>query len=813
MNLIQLLALLLPKYDIYDKSVLKDYPGCGQLGDPGKKECFWHCEWGPNPLDGINHPLFGLNETRALALIEDKLEDLVGKNSASCLLKGFKSATTQEINLSIYQEQYDNGELVVIKFFYDIIDIIYQLGPVSVKSPACLKNCEGVELCAQYAESLTNHKVMIPKVFNKQIYGSKCARVLKKKRDELEMSGLLSRIHEEMSFHLCLSGIIYYIDIGRLRWVFENCIASLFSDVSKSCFKKLRKNKRKHKFGAKILRETAKKLNKRPERIIGHAGDSIFLGLTEERLNKTLNQYPWTCSLKTRGFRGYHRCGVTLLSAPPQKTILVSAAHCNFICKASDGFPVETCCCRDVTDINSCKKFNSYCGPNPSLQLANPEDLNIVCGEWDTGTVAERFTPEEEVVLTVLEFKNHPLFNVVKGPVGGHDLSVYFVDDKPLRNGAVQKGKLYPACLPSKTQKNQRGIFSGWRDPIELGAFFKGGVLGLDIKLDEWRKEFVLNHIAIENVTCKDPPWMGSDSFYPAGTICAVDQSKGSCFTTGDSGSGFFMEMQGEYSWEGTLSSYRGCSTELISTFEDTPSIVVGGRFVGENPGVFTQGSCYLQWIADSYDLRLAEGSYGTGCRAQSGDRKDLDKKDCAAANGKKCIIYKGYVINPFNPLNKCNLAGNGFYGVQMVYRCQTFDNTLFAKCKKCREQQYSDLCKKIETATDIDKVTMKAYLLLLVLCEIDLIYTRSTCANNCPGVRASDIVVGGATIFSATALATNSLTAPLLSLLGIGVVGLGGGGLIIAGQMCAGPLYCRVRGTCCLLVASSAGLQCPSNC
>ena len=39
-------------------------------------------------------------------------------------------------------------------------------------------------------------------------------------------------------------------------------------------------------------------------------------------------------------FRGYHRCGVTMLNGPidntpssESPTILVSAAHCNYVCK------------------------------------------------------------------------------------------------------------------------------------------------------------------------------------------------------------------------------------------------------------------------------------------------------------------------------------------------------------------------------------------------------------------------------------------------------------------------------------------------
>ena len=53
---------------------------------------------------------------------------------------------------------------------------------------------------------------------------------------------------------------------------------------------------------------------------------------------------------------------------------------------------------------------------------------------------------------------------------------------------------------------------------------------------------------------------------YLPGTICGVDPSKQSCFDTGDSGSGLFMErFQGGYSWEGTLSSYRGCRIQTQS--------------------------------------------------------------------------------------------------------------------------------------------------------------------------------------------------------------------------------------------------------
>ena len=90
-----------------------------------------------------------------------------------------------------------------------------------------------------------------------------------------------------------------------------------------------------------------------PERLVGN---SLTNSYTDPTLNYTLNQYPWTCSLRTAGYRGRHICGATLLSAPPSKTIIATAAHCNYICKSSEGTVRETCCCRNPTDnFASCR--------------------------------------------------------------------------------------------------------------------------------------------------------------------------------------------------------------------------------------------------------------------------------------------------------------------------------------------------------------------------------------------------------------------------------------------------------------------------
>ena len=91
----------------------------------------------------------------------------------------------------------------------------------------------------------------------------------------------------------------------------------------------------------------------------------------------TSQHHPWACSLRTSGFRGRHRCGVTLLSggvkssctysiyspcepgptasSPDDPYVLVGAAHCNHICKdRHTGKVLETCCCRPPSDPGSC---------------------------------------------------------------------------------------------------------------------------------------------------------------------------------------------------------------------------------------------------------------------------------------------------------------------------------------------------------------------------------------------------------------------------------------------------------------------------
>ena len=108
-------------------------------------------------------------------------------------------------------------------------------------------------------------------------------------------------------------------------------------------------------------------------------GASIFP--TDLDLTQNSQHHPWACSLRTRGYRGRHRCGVTLLYGNNKKSsrkiylkrlhiqgprkdksethddpyVLVSAAHCNYICKDRiSGDVLETCCCRPPNTEGSC---------------------------------------------------------------------------------------------------------------------------------------------------------------------------------------------------------------------------------------------------------------------------------------------------------------------------------------------------------------------------------------------------------------------------------------------------------------------------
>ena len=195
---------------------------------------------------------------------------------------------------------------------------------------------------------------------------------------------------------------------------------------------------------------------------------------------------------------------------------------------------------------------------------ADPEDLQIVCRVYNVGPVPESETEEEEVVLTVTGVANHPEYNpgleddeerYTTGPYIGHDISVYHVNDDKLR---LRKGVLWPACLPRLDFKDSDpSFFVGWKDQEPIHK------LDDDVEVSSITdNDYLPRRVQVKNVTCKDPEWMKSNTFYPARTLCFKDPSEGSCFQHGNSGSSVMTRTNGRdeaYAFTGPLSMHKGC--------------------------------------------------------------------------------------------------------------------------------------------------------------------------------------------------------------------------------------------------------------
>ena len=235
-------------------------------------------------------------------------------------------------------------------------------------------------------------------------------------------------------------------------------------------------------------------------------------------------------------------------------------------------------------------------------------------------------------------------------------------------------------------------------------------------------------------------------------------------------------------------------------------------RFIGENPGIFTEGSCYLTWIAESYGLQLGRG-YDTSCRAESGSKNITVNHECQARNGRKCIFDKN---SPDINYNKCLLSAQDSFGVQLGYNCLTFPTSKEidiccsiypTSCEELKEV-YADIVNN----TNTEEPTTAAFKKVLSKCGENINAFSSTCANDCPGVDASDIVAGGAALLATTAVtAATSFVPPVLPGL-VGVAGLGA--IFMMSQRCMGPIFCTSSsGQCCRLVVANGGLTCPSRC
>ena len=192
-------------------------------------------------------------------------------------------------------------------------------------------------------------------------------------------------------------------------------------------------------------------------------------------------------------------CEIYSTGPESSEVILVSAAHCNFVCKVifsgthihlltfaaskdEDDNVVEICCCRDPHLPESClprrpfdDQRSSYCGREPSLRSAEPSEVNIVCSEFSLVIQPEQVSVEKEVVLKIRKITNFPGYQQgtnedtgenLKGPYAGGDIAVYHItsESKEKAKRAMEGGTLSPACLPESSYTNPKGVFAAWLD-------------------------------------------------------------------------------------------------------------------------------------------------------------------------------------------------------------------------------------------------------------------------------------------------------------------------------------------------------------
>jgi hypothetical protein len=412
-------------------------------------------------------------------------------------------------------------------------------------------------------------------------------------------------------------------------------------------------------------------------------------------------RHPWLCSLQTQGYVGIHRCGVTILSGPPQATIFVSTAHCNYLCKNAANQVVQLCCCQLLSNNLSCQG-NYFCGANATLQLAQPDDLSIVCN------ITTQESAQGGIRLPILKIINHPNYTAISangtyknGPVGGYDISVYIVDDSAF---FLDQDYIWPACLP-KTEKTylpgNRGILSGWISPQPTFNYNQAINL-LSYSLNNLYEREAL----LERLKCSDPAWMNSSTFYPPGTTCYTDAAWASSVEFGNSGSGIMRPFlysnengtrEIRYSWAGPLSMSRGSDLAIRATNVSFIQSLSG------NPDVFTDAHCYMDWIAAQYNLSLpADHVLPATCSQSSGSQ--------AVGNNSKCLsrtfqLYTG----PYGAVSQCD----------------------FSTSERCQQYTYNPQFKpapllNVFTCTNVNGLP-------------------AICANDCIGVDPNAIVVGGA--------------------------------------------------------------------
>ena len=272
-------------------------------------------------------------------------------------------------------------------------------------------------------------------------------------------------------------------------------------------------------------------------------------------LEHTRNRYPWICSLRSVGQQSSHLCGVTLLARPPGPTVLVTSAHCVYICKSEEGRLVPNCCCPNVGPGLCTETMD--CGINPTTVEMTGAEAEVICGEWDTATDIEE---DYNFIFPIKKIIVHPEFDISRGEENSqfvaNDISVIQVDDRKFESQSITNN-IYPACLPSHSPlTGTTAIHSGWSKPPALEYITANAP-----HYEEFYREFFKQwHRSMYIRKCEDPQteFFGlpfkhpSNSYYPPGTVCAKEVLGEFCPTSGESGSPLMVRNdQGRMAAEG----------------------------------------------------------------------------------------------------------------------------------------------------------------------------------------------------------------------------------------------------------------------
>merc|ERR1712223_2202292 len=554
---------------------------------------------------------------------------------------------------------------------------------------------------------------------------------------------------------------------------------------------------------------------------------------TELNFENTRHRYPWICSLRTRGADPEHLCAVNLLSVPPNPTVIVGSAHCTYQCrdKNDNGVTLPACCCVDSSKgQESCSEDTDKCGTEPKAVEMDGSAAEILCGEWQTGSTTPQTSGEQyNVLLPITEIVRSPNFDAKdRGPEGGSDIAVFKVNDYQLKDS--RKNRIYPACLPPKDRSySEFGVHSGWTKPPTI-EFIEKFAKGYNGSYGDFFKQWHYKMRIQEK--CADPTktqafglniTYPSNTYYPPASVCALDVTSQSCFSTGDSGPPLMVreaDRPMRYFIEGILSFVKGCEQFVFGARSETRFELLQNS---ENPAAYAKLSCHLPWIADQYGMSY-EAEEDETCTKTDSPSPPYDST-CRQTKGTDLTAKEHPCIFPFyyngtGPYYQCMLFEEENF-VYPVFRCPTRNIT--TKYKDTGINHFEDVleltqgyCYDIALAQATCDLTLEdggpdcqRLLDPSATCPDFLrLPPFSTCKNDCPGVRSFGIIGGGAVLVAATGLA------------GVGPLVAGGGGIAAAGGAGAyatcNPPFCRARsGQCCLLQPGRrpGRFRCPRSC